>query len=678
VVPSAPSTGDPDAAPEHHDHVDETSLSGADIRGKAASGVLLISLRTFAIRGLGLVGNLVLARLLSPEEFGVLAFGLTLILFGQFFADAGIAAGLIRRNQPPTLHELHAILGFQLLVSSVLMLAIAVVAVPSGRSGQVATVMAASVVVSAWRAPATLLLERRLDYRALAAVEVLEGVIFVATSLIAVALGAGVWGVAGAHVVRAAAGSALMMRKSPVMVLRPTWAIGVVRELLGYGLAVSARDFVVLVRLQVINLVTAAVAGLPVLGLYSLADRIMLVPWVVFGSILRVTFPAMARLVSAGEDTRSDLVRGLGLLTVSAGSLLALIAGTAPVLIPSFFGERWTPASDALPLIALGLLIAGPVISVGNGYLYASGTLARCWSPRRRTPLRGSWWPSPCCRASASPPWGPACSQGFTIEGSHARQGDPPADGVALLPRHRRPAPGHRRRRWRRPPGRPWPRAVAAGDGRDHAPHHGPAGRRLFLTARPTVQGGHQARREGRAPRPPPAPAGDGELTSPDRPSPLQDERRRRTTGGRHPPGRPVEVGRGERGGVAGDDEAPVRQEGGHLALVIVDVLPERDLPRDEDRALPCGQGCEGRSDPGVADDHVGVPHHGLQLVVGEHPHDPARQLDGARVRHLPQHVDVGRQHLAQAARRRSNGKCNVPRVTTARPIGTGLGPGRT
>ena len=372
-VPSAPSTGDPQVAPEQHDHVDETSLSGADIRGKAASGVLLISLRTFAIRALGLVGNLVLARLLSPQEFGVLAFGLTLILFGQFFADAGIAAGLIRRNQPPTRHELHAILGFQLLVSSVLMLAIAAVAVPSGRSGQVATVMAASVVVSAWRAPATLLLERRLDYRALAAVEVLEGVIFVATSLIAVALGAGVWGVAGAHVVRAAAGSALMMRKSPVTVLRPTWALGVVRELLGYGLAVSARDFVVLVRLQVINLVTAAVAGLPVLGLYSLADRIMLVPWVVFGSILRVTFPAMARLVSAGEDTRSDLVRGLGLLTVSAGSLLALIAGTAPVLIPSFFGERWTPAAEALPLIALGLLLAGPVISVGNGYLYAVG-----------------------------------------------------------------------------------------------------------------------------------------------------------------------------------------------------------------------------------------------------------------------------------------------------------------
>ena len=370
-MPEARSKGEPAGVAQVD--AEEEQLSGADIRGRAASGVLLLSLRTFAIRGLGLLGNLVLARLLSPRDFGVLAFGLTLILFGQFFADAGIAAGLIRRNQQPARHELHAVLGFQLVVSCLLMAVIALVGVPTGRSGQVATVMAASVVVSAWRAPATLLLERRLDYGALAAVEVLEGFIFVSCSIGAVALGAGVWGVAGAHIVRAAAGSALMIRKSPIRVLRPRSDLGVIRELLGYGLTVSARDFIGLLRLQVINLVTAAVAGLPVLGLYSLADRIMLVPWVVFGSILRVTFPAMARLVSAGEDTRSDLERGLRLLTVSAGSILALIGATAPVLIPSFFGDRWTPASDALPLIALGLLLAGPVISVGNGFLYAVG-----------------------------------------------------------------------------------------------------------------------------------------------------------------------------------------------------------------------------------------------------------------------------------------------------------------
>lgn len=40
-----------------------------------------MGLRAFAIRGLGLAANLVLARLLVPEEFGILAFGQTLVMF---------------------------------------------------------------------------------------------------------------------------------------------------------------------------------------------------------------------------------------------------------------------------------------------------------------------------------------------------------------------------------------------------------------------------------------------------------------------------------------------------------------------------------------------------------------------------------------------------------------------
>lgn len=370
-------SGQPDPEGGGDNGTEEMALSTADVRRKAAAGALLVGARSFAIRGLGFIGNLVLARLLLPEDFGILAFGLTLILFGSFFADAGVAAGLLRRNQAPMVHELRSILGFQLLAASVLAGAVAVVAVPTGRSGQVATVMLLSVVISAWRAPATLVLERRLDYRALAAVEVAEGFVYVFTSITAVALGAGVWGVAGAYVLRAVVGSALMIRRSPMTVLRPGLDVSVIRELLGYGLLVQAGWLFSILRVQVINFTTVAIAGLPVLGLYSLSDRIMQVPWLVFESIVRVTFPAMARLVSAGEDARSDIERGLRLLTVSAGSLLALVAGTGPVLVPSFFGPRWSPAVDALPFIALGMLITGPVVAVGHGYLYAVGDARR-------------------------------------------------------------------------------------------------------------------------------------------------------------------------------------------------------------------------------------------------------------------------------------------------------------
>jgi O-antigen/teichoic acid export membrane protein len=353
--------------------MDEVVLSSADVRKRAAAGALLISMRSLAIRGLGFLGNLVLARLLLPEDFGILAFGLTLISLGTFFADAGIAAGLVRRNRAPALHELRSILGFQLLAASIVATAVAAFAVPAGRSGQVATVMMLSVVVSAWRSPATLLLERQLDYRALATVEVAEGFVFVTVSICAVGLGAGVWGVAGAHVVRAGVGSVLMIRRSPMRVLHPALQMRVIRELFGYGLVVQAGWLFHILRLQVINFTTAAIAGLPVLGYYSLSDRVMQLPWLVFESLIRVTFPAMARIVATGDDARADVERGLRLLTVTAGSLLALVGGTAPSLLPSFFGARWAPAADAVPLIALGMLLAGPVIAVGHGYLYAIG-----------------------------------------------------------------------------------------------------------------------------------------------------------------------------------------------------------------------------------------------------------------------------------------------------------------
>jgi O-antigen/teichoic acid export membrane protein len=81
----APGEGEQDPA--------ESILTGREIRRKAAHGVLFVSLRSFAVRGLGLLGSLILARLLLPRDFGVLAFGQTLIAFGGFFADAGIAAG---------------------------------------------------------------------------------------------------------------------------------------------------------------------------------------------------------------------------------------------------------------------------------------------------------------------------------------------------------------------------------------------------------------------------------------------------------------------------------------------------------------------------------------------------------------------------------------------------------
>jgi O-antigen/teichoic acid export membrane protein len=60
-------------------------------------------------------------------------------------------------------------------------------------------------------------------------------------------------------------------------------------------------------------------------------------------------------------------------VTILAGTLLAPLAGAAPALVPLLFGERWSPAVNALSLACLAVVIHRPVMVAGQSYLWTSG-----------------------------------------------------------------------------------------------------------------------------------------------------------------------------------------------------------------------------------------------------------------------------------------------------------------
>ncbi len=98
----------------------EELLSVEDVRQRAVTGAAIDLLRGFGVRFIALIGTLVLARLLTPYDFGSVAIGTIFVTIGQFLADGGIGVGLIRRVDPPTRADLRALLGFQLGFSTAL------------------------------------------------------------------------------------------------------------------------------------------------------------------------------------------------------------------------------------------------------------------------------------------------------------------------------------------------------------------------------------------------------------------------------------------------------------------------------------------------------------------------------------------------------------------------------
>jgi O-antigen/teichoic acid export membrane protein len=352
------------------DHHSEAAV--AAIRLRAMTGAALVVARGFVVRVIGFASYVVVARFVSPDEFGVFAFGASIVTAGGFLSDAGMAAALVRQPEEPEYADLRAVQGLQLAVSgSFAALAILLGALIGG-SGLVVAVMVVSLPIATLRVPAMTLLERHLDYKPLVAVEVAETLAYSIFVTAAVVAGAGVWGLGLAVVVRAIFGTIALTRVGPVGFVLPSFDPGRVRPILRFGTKFQALGAIGVANEQIYNPAVTLIAGVGALGIWGMAYRLMQLPQLIFISLRRVSYPAMARLIGAGDDLRATVERSARLAAVGSGLVLVPLVGCSSALVPLVFGHRWAEAADILPGLCLGLMIGGPVSVAVAAYLLAA------------------------------------------------------------------------------------------------------------------------------------------------------------------------------------------------------------------------------------------------------------------------------------------------------------------
>ena len=332
--------------------------------------MLIVGSRGVAIVIVGLVGQVILARMLTPADFGAVAIGLTFVVFVNLFSDGGLGAGLIRRQKPPSRRELQALSALQVSVATAMALAVAAAAPLFGRAGAVTALVVAATPLLALQIPGRIMLERALEYRRLAMVEVIQVLVFNAWAVGLVLAGAGVWGLASATVVRSAVGVVAMTWASQMGVIWPRFSWRRIRPLMGFGIRFQAVTALWLLREQGLNAAVAVVSGVSTLGLVTVVRRLLEVPNLLLQSLQRVSFPTMSQLVARRELSAAQLERVIMLTAVGLGIVLTGLAGSASGLVPGLFGEQWREAATVLPAACLGLGIAGAVSAGCQAYLF--------------------------------------------------------------------------------------------------------------------------------------------------------------------------------------------------------------------------------------------------------------------------------------------------------------------
>jgi polysaccharide transporter, PST family len=352
---------------------DASELSRSEVRGRALSGVLFVTASGGVNLLIGFIGNLALARMLTPEDFGVVAVGLTATLLGTAISDGGLGAGMIRRPDPPGRSELRTLNGIQLVIAMAIVAPVCLIAAGFGRTGVVTAIMILSLPITMLQTPGRVVLARNMLYDRQAAVDSTGQASFYIFAVATVALGADVWGLAIATVVRATVSTALISVLSIGFLMPSLRGWRGFGPLVGFGLRFQATPLLYVLREQGVNAVTAVAGGLGVLGLWTLASRLIQVPILAFTSLYTVGFPAMSRILAGGEDPGPIILRVVRRASIVATLVFPAFIAASPALVPVLFGAEWADAAYVLPFVALSTVILGSISVGALSYLNAAG-----------------------------------------------------------------------------------------------------------------------------------------------------------------------------------------------------------------------------------------------------------------------------------------------------------------
>ena len=351
---------------------------------KAISGVAW-SFATYGLnKAVTLATTLVLARLLVPADFGVVALATLCIGFLALFSDLGLGSSLILR-QDLDAHARGTILSLMLGLGALMGLATAALA-PAAASvfgtpklADVMLVLALGMPLNGYNWFREASLQRALAFRARFRTQTVQTAVYAVVAVATAALGAGMWSIVAGQLCGALA-FAIALTAVRSGRVRPRWDFGVACQAVGASRGFVAQGGLAFLKQNADYLAIGRLLGASPLGLYTMAYRLAELPyWAVSDPVAKVTFPAFARIRQRGDDVTGAFISALQLVAFVACPLAVLLSAAAEPFTLVVLGERW--AAMAEPLTVLALWGALRPIHATTGWLLNSvgraGLLAR-------------------------------------------------------------------------------------------------------------------------------------------------------------------------------------------------------------------------------------------------------------------------------------------------------------
>lgn len=332
---------------------------------------------TLGVRGIRFIVGIILARLLFPEQFGLIGMLTIFVAVAQSFLDSGFGAALIqKRETTPT--DTCSVFYFNILVGIVAtgLLYLAAPWIASFYNQPILTpltrILSLSIVINSFGLIQNTMLIKEINFKALTKVNLVANGLSGCIGIVMAFCGFGVWSLAVQQISATVLGtSALWIFNSWRPVMR--FSFGALRDMFSFGSRMLASGLLNTIFDNIYLLVIGKLFSPADLGFFARASTFQEIPsQSLSGMVGRVTFPVFASIQDDPKRLKRSMKKALATLAIVNFPIMIGLAVIARPLVLLLLTQKWAESIPYLQLLCLlGLMY--PLHSINLNLLQALG-----------------------------------------------------------------------------------------------------------------------------------------------------------------------------------------------------------------------------------------------------------------------------------------------------------------
>lgn len=343
------------------------------LKSSIIQGFGTLIFREFFLKLLSFIGQIFLARLLFPSDFGVYVIIVFIVNFFSLFSDIGLSLAIIQKKEEPTQSELSGVFWLRILFSFVLILLIWFLApfvkmfYPSFIDANVTMlrIFSITLVLTSLRAIPVSLLERKVKYNLISLLDVIGVFVYYAISISGAFLGFGVWSFILGAVMKELVETVTLYIIEPFF---PQFKFS--RNKLGslarFGIYTQGSSLMMFLIGSITPVIGGRFSGIYSVGLLDFANNLAYIPGVIAVNFGRVAFAGYSRMQEQRELLSKSVLRSISMLSIILYIFPVLIFSYGAQLVPVIFSEKWISAIPALYWYSAGVIFYPIITPLGQ------------------------------------------------------------------------------------------------------------------------------------------------------------------------------------------------------------------------------------------------------------------------------------------------------------------------